>query len=83
MLTISATELARNTRKILDGVTSRGEMMVIERNNVMIATIVPYAATMTAAQAIAGLSILTPEQASAWLNDSRGDFADGVRDPWA
>jgi antitoxin (DNA-binding transcriptional repressor) of toxin-antitoxin stability system len=85
METISATELARNTREILDKVASRGETVAIERNRTMIAQIVPPERTMTALQALAGLALpaLTPTQASAWLKDSRQDFSDAVRDPWA
>ncbi len=37
MQTISATDLARNTREILDKFASRGESMVVERNHIMIA----------------------------------------------
>jgi antitoxin (DNA-binding transcriptional repressor) of toxin-antitoxin stability system len=81
---ISATDLARNTREILDGVVSRGEVVAIERNRVMIAKIVPPERTMTAAQALAGLRpTLTPEQGEAWLKDSKQPFDETVRDPWA
>ena len=85
MHTISATDLARNTREILDQVASRGETVAIERNHTLIAHIMPPQRTMTAAQALGGLTlpILTPEQASAWLKDSKGAFGDEVRDPWA
>lgn len=85
MQTISATDLARNTRQILDKVASRGETVIIERNHTMIAQIMPPPQTMTASQALAGLTfpMLTPTQATAWLKDSKGDFGDGVRAPWA
>lgn len=85
MQTISATDLARNTREILDKVASRGETVIIERNHTTIAQIMPPPQTMTVAQALAGLTfpLLTPAQATAWLKDSEGDFGDGVRDPWA
>jgi hypothetical protein len=84
MQTISATDLARNTREILDGVISRGEAVAVERNRMMIALIVPPERTMTAAQALAGLRpMLTPKQADAWIKDSRQGFDDTVRDPWA
>lgn len=85
MQTISATDLARNTREILDKVASRGETMAIERNHTLIAQIVPSAHTMTASQALAGLTLpmLTLVQATAWLKDSKEDFGDAVRDPWA
>ena len=88
METISATELARNTSKILDWVVSRGEGVAVERNRAVIAQIVPPARTMTAAQALSGLEPgLSPGRAAAWLRDSRGEggegFGQAVRDPWA
>ena len=90
MLTISATDLARNTREILDKVASRGETVAIERNHTLIAQLMPPQRTMTATQALDGLALpmLTRAQANAWLKDSREEeskeaFDDAVRDPWA
>jgi prevent-host-death family protein len=84
MQTITATELARQTRQILDTVARDGEAVIIERNNMPVARLVPPEPLMTAAQALAGLpTTLTPQQARAWLNESRADFDDRVRDPWA
>jgi antitoxin (DNA-binding transcriptional repressor) of toxin-antitoxin stability system len=85
MQIISATDLARNTREILDKVVSGGETMVVERNHIMVAQIVPPALTVTAAQALMGLTfpVLTQAQASAWLKDSKQNFDDVLRDPWA
>ncbi len=85
MQTISATDLARNTREILDRVATGGESVVIQRNHMMIAQIIPPERSMTAAQALTGLSFptLTKEQASAWLRDSKAGFDDTVHDPWA
>lgn len=84
MQTISATDLARNTRAILDRVASGGETLSVERNNTLIAEIVPPKRTMTAAQALAGLTLpmLTPTQAAAWMKDSKDAFSETVRDPW-
>lgn len=83
MQTISATELARNTSKILDRVISRGEGVAVERNRTVVVQIIPPARTMTAAQALSGLEpSLTCEQAAAWLRDSRDEFDQTVRDPW-
>jgi antitoxin (DNA-binding transcriptional repressor) of toxin-antitoxin stability system len=83
--TISATELVRNMREILDYVAIRGECVFIERNSVTVAQIVPAEKTMTARQALAGLEfpMLTPAQGKAWLRDSKENFGDEVRDPWA
>jgi hypothetical protein len=58
--------------------------VAVERNHMMIAKIVPPERTMTAAQALAGLQpMLTPKQADAWLKDSKQNFDETVRDPWA
>ena len=84
MQAISATDLARHTRQILDAVASRGETVLIERNHVMIAKIMPSEVTMTAAQALAGLCpMLTQRQGAAWQKDSDGGFGETLRDPWA
>ncbi len=83
MQTITATDLARHTRKILDSVVGRGETVAVERNHVLIARIVPSDVTMTAAQALANLQpTLTPRQAAGWLADSRNEFNEAVSDPW-
>jgi prevent-host-death family protein len=83
MPTITATELARQTRQILDTV-AHGETVIIERNHLPVARIVPAEPLMSAAQALAGLPApLSPQQADAWLADSRAGFDDSVRDPWA
>ncbi len=83
MQTVSATDLARNTRKILDTVANRGETIPVERNYVTIARIVPPAPSMTATQALADWQpMLTPQQGAAWLSDSRHAFDNTVRDPW-
>jgi antitoxin (DNA-binding transcriptional repressor) of toxin-antitoxin stability system len=87
MQTISATELARNTRQILDTVVSRGETVTIERNNSVIAQIIPPLTRMSVAEALVGLtkrpaSALTAVQAKRWLKDSKGNFNNDVKDPW-
>ena len=85
MQTISATDLARNTREIMDRVSSHGETVAIQRNKILIAQIVPARRTMSAAEAIEGLgqTMLTPKQANTWLTESKEQFSDAVRDPWA
>ena len=82
MQTISATELTRNTSELLDRVATQSEIVTIERNHIMIAQIMPPQKTMTASQALAGLvfPILTPQQASSWLHESKDGFSDVVRD---
>jgi antitoxin (DNA-binding transcriptional repressor) of toxin-antitoxin stability system len=82
MRTINATDLARNTRDVLDR-ANRGEAVAVERNHIVIAQIVPPEQTMTAAQALAGWQpLLTPKQAAAWLKDSKKDLEQAVRNPW-
>lgn len=84
MPTITATELARHTRQILDQVTQRGETVVVERNRTVIARLVPAEPVMNATQALEGLPLsLGAEDVARWLHDSRAGFDDGVRDPWA
>jgi antitoxin (DNA-binding transcriptional repressor) of toxin-antitoxin stability system len=86
MQTVSVTELARNTRQILDTVVSRGETVTIERNHSVIAQIVPPLRQMNAAQALVGLMrwpALTSGQAKRWLKDSKSAFDNDVKNPWA
>jgi len=81
---ISATELARSTREVLDGVATRGDVVIVERNRTPIARITPPEHAMTAAQALSGLRpTLSRKQAADWIRDSRGGFDDDLRDPWA
>jgi antitoxin (DNA-binding transcriptional repressor) of toxin-antitoxin stability system len=81
---ITATDLARNTREILDMVAGQGETITVERNQMQIAQIMPPVRRMTATQALAGLTpTLTPAQGAAWLSDSKAEFDHSVRDPWA
>ena len=83
MQTISATDLARNTRDILDRVAGGGEIVMVERNRTVIAKITPPERMMTATQALAGLRpVMTAKQAASWLKQSRGAFDEAVRDPW-
>ena len=90
MRTITATELARNLRRVLDRLVVEGEEVVIERNREQVARLVPGPARQTALEAMADLYRTLPEDAAAtWEADSRrgrwrGSRLDkGVRDPWA
>jgi antitoxin (DNA-binding transcriptional repressor) of toxin-antitoxin stability system len=89
MRTITATELARNLRRVLDRLAIEGEDIVIERNHEQVARLVPGPARQTALEAMADLYRTLPEVAAAtWEADSRrgrwkGSRLDkGVRDPW-
>ena len=90
MRTITATELARSLRRVLDRLAVEGEEIVIERNREQVARLLPGPARQTALQAMADLYRTLPEDAAAtWEADSRrgrwkGSRLDkGVRDPWA
>lgn len=84
MQTISATDLTRRTREMLDKVVVQGTTIVVERNARVIARITPEVPSMTAREALAGLeNSLSPQEADAWLKESRGDFEESVQNPWA
>jgi antitoxin (DNA-binding transcriptional repressor) of toxin-antitoxin stability system len=70
--TITATELARNLRRVLDRVAIEGEEIVIERNREQVARLLPGPARQTALEAMADLYRTLPEDAAAtWEADSR------------
>jgi len=70
--TISATDLARNLRRVLDRLTVEGEEIVIERNREPVARLLPGPARLTALEAMADLYRTLPEDAAAtWEADSR------------
>lgn len=84
MQVVTATDLARHTRKILDAVASNGETVLVERNHATIARIVPAGVEMSAARALADWRpMLNSRQGKAWLGESRGAFDETLHDPWA
>lgn len=87
MYTVTATELSRNFRVMLDKVEFKHEELIVVRNNHEVARIIPGPATMTALEAMADIYRTLPEDAAAgWLEDSRRTergLKDEVRDPWA
>lgn len=81
---ITATDLARKTREVLDTVARDRETVLVERNHITIARIVPPEPTMTVAQALAMIQpMLTTHQGKRWQKDARGNFDEKLRDPWA
>lgn len=88
MQTITATELARNLRQVLDRLAVEQSEIVIERNHQPVGRLLPGAGRMTALEAMADLYQTLPETAGHdWLSDSRSsDLVDVVteeiRDPW-
>jgi antitoxin (DNA-binding transcriptional repressor) of toxin-antitoxin stability system len=90
MKTITATELARNLRRVLDRVVADGEEVMIERNHEQIARLVAGPGRQNALEAMADLYRTLPEDVAAtWERDARttrwrgSKLAKGVRDPWA
>ncbi|GAB6082848.1 hypothetical protein JCM30471_17620 [Desulfuromonas carbonis] len=88
MRTITATDLARNLRQVLDRLVSEPEEIIIERNQRQIGRLVPGPGEMTALEAMADIyATLPPDAGKGWLADSRrvdneGSLAAEVRDPW-
>ena len=86
MQTITATDLSRNFRVMLNRVEFQHEELLIVRNNFPVARLLPGPATLTAAEAFADLHCTLPKEAGEhWLADSRIDDATNgeVRNPWA
>lgn len=72
MKTITATQLARNLRRVLDQLASEREELVIERNRRQVARLVPGPAHQNALEVLADLYRTLPEEAAAtWEADSR------------
>ncbi len=84
--TVTATELARNLREILNAVEFGSATVAVVRNKRVIATISPRPPLMTAEKALAGVWGLVGEDAGKdWGKDARsGESLDvGLRDSWA
>ena len=88
MQTITATELARNLRQILDRLATEPDEIIIERNHQPIGRLLPGVGRMTALEAMSDLYRTLPEAAGQdWLQDSRAtdlddDISQEMRDPW-
>jgi len=86
MRNITATELARNLRQVLDNIMFTHEEYVIERNHQQIARLIPGAGQQTALEAMADLYRTLPEDAAGnWLKDSQKlpeTITEEIRNPW-
>lgn len=84
---ITATQLARNLRALLDRVSESREEYLVERGRRAVARIVPTPGEMTAEQAMADLYRTLDESAGEdWLKDAgkaSKTLSDELRDPWA
>ncbi len=85
MQTVTATELSRNFRVMLNRVEFQHEELIIMRNNTPVARLIPDTGAMTTEAAFADIYRILPEEAGeTWLADSRLEERIGeVRDPWA
>jgi antitoxin (DNA-binding transcriptional repressor) of toxin-antitoxin stability system len=87
MRQVTATELARNLRDVLDRVEFRREAHLVCRNQHPIARIIPGPAHQTALEAMEDLYRTLPEEAAeGWVRDSRTAIRDRLgelKDPWA
>ncbi len=86
MQNVTATELARRLREILDDVEFHRKSVTIIRNKRPIARLLPGAQEMTARQAMCDLhGIVGDEAAEGWQEDRRtGRTLDiEMKDPWA
>ena len=72
MTQVSASELARNLKKVLDRLEYEGEEIVVVRNNHPIARMIPGSPHRTALEAMADLHrTLSSGAAEGWVEDSR------------
>jgi antitoxin (DNA-binding transcriptional repressor) of toxin-antitoxin stability system len=87
MLRVTATEMARKFKEMMNLVEFQGEELVIIRNNHQVAKIIPGPATMTALEAMADLYRTLPDEAGKeWVRDGQEGAPDSLtclRDPWA
>lgn len=86
MQKVSATEFARNLRKVLDRVGETGEEYIVERGKRPVVKLSPVPEGRTAQQVMADLYRVLPEGAGdQWLEDARRGherLSDELRDPW-
>lgn len=88
MKTVTATQLARNTKEVLEQLAASGGEVVVVRNHRQVARLIGGPARQTALEAMADLYRTIPQDAATdWQKDGRdavsGQLVDeGVRDPW-
>lgn len=87
MQTMTATEVSRNFRRVLDSLERGDDEVVIVRHNHPIARLIPGTPRMTALTALADLyCTIDDAEGEAWLKDADGMdrmAAAERRDPWA
>jgi antitoxin (DNA-binding transcriptional repressor) of toxin-antitoxin stability system len=87
MQKVSATEFARNLRKVLDRISETGEEYIVERGKRPVVKLSPVPEARSAQEVMADLYRVLPDAAGdEWLDDARrGDarLSNEARDPWA
>jgi antitoxin (DNA-binding transcriptional repressor) of toxin-antitoxin stability system len=87
MITMTATELARNLSRVLDHTRYTSEEVMIVRNKHVVARLVPGTPVMTALEAFSDIAgAISDDEGEAWVRDcEKMDVAldDALRDPWA
>ncbi|MCL5408682.1 MAG: type II toxin-antitoxin system Phd/YefM family antitoxin [Candidatus Omnitrophica bacterium] len=86
MKEMTATEVVRNFRHVLDGIENTLEEVTIIRNNRPVARILPEVMQMTALEALADLyRTIEPIEGERWLKDLskiNQRISGKVRNPW-
>lgn len=86
MRVVTATDLARNFREMLNQVEFKHEELIIVRNNHEVARLIPGPATMSALAAMSDIYCTLAENAGkSWLADSRKTLtkrANRLCNPW-
>ena len=87
MVTMTATEVNRKFRQVLDSLANNGQEIVVIRNHQPVARLIPGTPRMNALEALADLHrTLDNCEADSWLQDMAvADRPVGkeLRDPWA
>jgi len=86
MVTMTATELARNLSSVLSRLEHGSEEVIIVRNRHIVGKLVPGAPAMTAMEAFADLfGAISDKEGKAWLKDCRRaerPLRKELADPW-
>jgi len=86
MITMTATDFARNLSRVLNRLEHGGEEVTVVRNKHVVARLTPGAPGMTAREAFSDIEgILSDADGAAWLEDCRGadrPLAEELVNPW-
>lgn len=86
MKTMTATDIVRNFRHVLDVMERNAEEITIVRNNKPVARIIPGVPCMSAIEVLGDLyRTIEPDEGKRWLDDAgkiNRHISGKVRDPW-